>query len=318
MAANDQIAQLRQLVEERLAQVYPQGPDLLVQPVGYVLAGGGKRLRPTLSLLAAQACGGPVELALPGAVAVEILHNFTLVHDDVMDQDHTRHGQPTVHKKWAEGVAILAGDALFILALQELQRSGQNRAKMTTLFLAGALAVCEGQALDIEYETRADVTVEQYLRMIDLKTGNLLGLAAQLGALAVGATDAAADDLRDYGQLLGRAFQIQDDMLELYSDAETMGKSLGSDVLSEKKTYLLIRGLELAPDEIRKGLNQARQDWQGGLVLLRHVLDTTGIKAEAKELIEANITSALEKLTHLASAAQPLRDFATLVMNRKQ
>lgn len=318
MLASQLVAQLRQLVEERLVQVYPQGPELLVKPVEYVLAGGGKRLRPVLSLLSAKASGGDYSEGLPGAVAVEILHNFTLVHDDVMDQDHTRHGQPTVHKKWNEGVAILAGDALFILAIRELHRAEHNRDRLTSVFLEGALAVCEGQALDVEFESRTDVTVEQYLRMIDLKTGYLLGLSAQLGAISAGAADAEAADLRDYGRLIGRAFQIQDDLLELYSDAVTMGKSLGSDLLAEKKTYLLIRGLEVEPEQLRSALARARQDLPAGLADLRQILDVTGIKAEAEALIEANFKAALAKLAHLDGAAEPLRDFATMVMNRKQ
>lgn len=312
------LGQLRQQVDERLRHVYPQGPALLAEPVEYVLSAGGKRLRPILSLLSAKASGGDYTVALPGAVAVEILHNFTLVHDDLMDQDHTRHGQPTVHKKWDQGVAILTGDALFILATQELQTTAHNREYSMDVFLKGALAVCEGQALDLEFEIRDDVTVEQYLQMIDLKTGYLLGLSAQLGALAAGASQAQATDLRDYGRLVGRAFQIQDDLLELYSDAKTMGKSLGSDILAEKKTYLMIRGLEVVPEKIGDALALARQDLSAGLADLRQLLAATGIKSEAEQLIEANFASALEKLTHLGAAAQPLRDFATLVMNRKQ
>ena len=177
------LAALRERIDRRLLKVYPHGPRLLAEPINYVLKGSGKRLRPILTLITAEALGARDDTALHAAVAVEILHNFTLVHDDVMDQDHTRHGQPTVHTRWDEGVAILTGDAMFISALGELQRSSVAVEAMSRAFIKGALAVCEGQALDKEFESRLDVSLDEYREMIDLKTGYMLGLAAELGAI---------------------------------------------------------------------------------------------------------------------------------------
>lgn len=309
---------LRKRINARLGEIYPRGPRLLAEPVHYALAGKGKRLRPILTLLTSQACGGREADALHAAVAVEVLHNFTLVHDDIMDQDHTRHGQATVHTKWDDSIGILAGDALFILALAELQRSPVNVETLTSAFAKGALAVCEGQALDKEFEARSRVTLDEYLQMIDLKTGYMLGLAAELGALCASASREQTEGVRRFGSLLGRAFQVQDDLLEIFSDAGTMGKSLGSDLLAEKKTYLMIAALDRAPDQVRQAVETARGDLEAGLAALREVLLTEGIREEAEATVRQTVDKAIAELLSLGEKAGPLREFAHLVLNRKK
>ncbi|MEE9465757.1 MAG: polyprenyl synthetase family protein [Candidatus Neomarinimicrobiota bacterium] len=312
------LATLREQIDRRLVEVYPQGPRLLAEPIHYVLAGGGKRLRPILTLITAQALGATTEQVLHAAVAVEILHNFTLVHDDVMDRDNTRHGQPTVHSRWDEGVAILTGDAMFINALGELYLTSGDVAAQSTAFIQGALAVCEGQALDKEYESRPDVSQEEYRRMIDLKTGHMLGLAAELGALVAESKPDYVEGVRRYGRLLGRAFQIQDDLLEVFSDSRTMGKSLGSDLLSDKKTYLVVAGMEVASEQVLKAMTLAKQDLEAGMDALRTVLEQNGIRADAEEVVKQTIGQALDELAPLGELGQLLVEFSDLVLNRRK
>ncbi|MFB0515513.1 MAG: polyprenyl synthetase family protein [Candidatus Neomarinimicrobiota bacterium] len=307
---------LRRQINGRLGEIYPQGPRLLAEPVQYVLAGKGKRLRPLLTLLTSRACGGREEDALHAAVAVEILHNFTLVHDDIMDQDHTRHGQATVHAKWDDGVGVLTGDALFIIALAELRHSPDNIEALTTAFARGALAVCEGQALDKEFETRSKVTLEEYLQMVDLKTGYMLGLAAELGAICASAREEQIDGLRRYGCLLGRAFQVQDDLLEIFSDAGTMGKSLGSDILAEKKTYLMIAALNSVPDQVHQAVEMARGDLRRGLAAIRRIMEAQGIRHQAEETIRRSIKQAKEQLEILDGGRGILQAFADMILRR--
>jgi len=309
---------LRKRINNRLREIYPRGPRLLAEPVHYALAGKGKRLRPTLTLLTCRACGGREADALHAAVAVEVLHNFTLVHDDIMDQDHTRHGQATVHTKWDDSVGVLAGDALFILALAELRRSPVNVEALTSAFAKGALAVCEGQALDKEFEARSRVTLDEYLQMIDLKTGYMLGLAAELGAICASASREQTEGVRHFGSLLGRAFQVQDDLLEIFSDAGTMGKSLGSDLLAEKKTYLMIAALDRAPDQVRQAVETARTDLDAGLAALREILLIKGIREEAEATVHNTIDQAMTEILPLGRNADSLREFAHLVLNREK
>jgi geranylgeranyl diphosphate synthase type II len=314
--SSDYIEDLRRKINHRLEEVYPQGPTLLAMPVHYALSGKGKRLRPILTLLASEACGGSETDALHAAVAVELLHNFTLVHDDIMDRDHTRHGQATVHAKWDDGVGVLTGDAMFVIALMELRLSPRRIEDLTTAFAKGALAVCEGQALDKEFESRKLVTVEEYLRMIDLKTGYMLGLAAELGGLCAGADREQIDGVRRFGCLLGRAFQVQDDLLEIFSDASTMGKSLGSDIVADKKTYLMIAALDRVPDQVRGAVQEARTNLEAGLSTMRQILEAEGIRHEAEERIRSSIAEAKAHLTALEEG-QVLEIFADMILGRE-
>ncbi|MCH8326961.1 MAG: polyprenyl synthetase family protein [Candidatus Marinimicrobia bacterium] len=311
------IQALRERIDQRLKTLYPEGPASLTAPVEYVSLGKGKRLRPLLTLITARACGGTVEDALPAAIAVEALHNFTLVHDDIMDHDELRHGQPAVHTKWGDNRAILTGDVLFVLALKELRRSPAQVDSLTEAFTEGALAVCEGQALDLEFESRDDVSLEEYLEMIDLKTGQMLGLAARLGAISGGGSTQSIDGAGHFGRMLGRAFQIQDDLLELFSDAGTMGKSLGSDLVSGKKTYLYLAAMDKAPDEVAAAVSAAGENVETGVDLFRELLEKTDVRDSAERLIKETVDSAVAALEPFGNSSAELLAFADLVLNRK-
>lgn len=244
----EHVESLRALVNEALpALVADAGPDVLYDPVRYVLDGGGKRIRPVLLLLAAEAFGVERERALPAALAVEVFHNFTLVHDDIMDNADERRGRSTVHVRWDQGTAILTGDMLMALSYDLLsQVETPNVQKMLDVYHSMVERLCKGQALDKAFEAQSDTSVTDYLRMIDCKTGALLEAAFELGGLIGDATPAHRTALRKIGRRVGRAFQIQDDLLDLTADSAQWGKAVGGDLMEGKKTFLLLRTLERA------------------------------------------------------------------------
>lgn len=240
-------------VDRALAELaLPDEPAGLYDPVRYVLAAGGKRVRPVLLLLAAEAFGGRAarERALEAALGIEVFHNFTLVHDDIMDHADTRRGRPTVHVKWDTATAILTGDLMMGLANDLVVRVLEDGAAQR-LFYRAVARLCEGQALDMAFERRSDVTLDEYLSMIDRKTGALLELALELGALAGGADAKAAESMRKAGRALGRAFQIQDDLLDVTADADAWGKAIGGDLVEGKRTWLVLaaRGRSAQDDQ---------------------------------------------------------------------
>ena len=310
------ISAYRDEINSQLLSVYKTGPESLVNPINYVLSGKGKRYRSILTLFTAESFGGTKSESMPAALAVEILHNFTLVHDDIMDEDNIRHGKPTVHRKWDVGTAILSGDAMLSLALKMIQKSPQFNEKLMTSFIDGLQAVCEGQAFDKEFETREIVTLDEYIHMIDLKTGYLIGLSAELGAISVGANDNDVIKVREYGRLIGRAFQIQDDLLEIYSDSNNMGKSLESDLLLGKKTYLMIQAKESFPTELSSALELAQEDFIGGLEKVRILLIDSGIRQKAEEKIKLTIEKADLLLNELKIETDKLSFFSNLIINR--
>lgn len=260
-AASTDPAALAAEVDAALAGLgLPAEPAGLYGAVRYVLGGGGKRVRPVITLLTAHAYGGPeaARRALPAALAVEVFHNFTLVHDDIMDHAPTRRGRETVHVRWDEPTAILAGDLMMGLAYDLLaQTEGADPARLARSFYRMVARLCEGQSLDLQFETRADVTVEDYLDMIDRKTGALLQLALELGGVVGGADEDAVAALVEAGHALGRAFQIQDDLLDLTAEAEGWGKAVGGDLVEGKKAYLALRAVELAGGADRDWLARA-------------------------------------------------------------
>lgn len=235
----------RDLVQERLKQVATkQQPRSFYEPVKYIMDSEGKRIRPILLLLACQAVGGNVSNALDASLAVEILHNFTLVHDDIMDQDDLRRGRPTVHKKWDEATAILVGDGLVGLAYQYLLNSKSNRIQeIATIFTQGIIELCEGQALDKEFESRLDINLDEYLVMIEKKTARLLMVATEIGAILGGGSAKQQHLLREFARELGNAFQIQDDLLDMEM---TSRKTFGSDIKQKKRTFLFIHAMSTA------------------------------------------------------------------------
>lgn len=238
----------KSLVDAYLEQfIQEEEPRSIYGPIKYVLRGGGKRIRPVLLLLACEAVGGTIRNAINAGAGIEILHNFTLVHDDIMDNAPSRRGRATVHTKWDSNVAILVGDELLALAYRALLRTKSSRIQdITRLFTEGVVEVCEGQGYDKEFETRRDVTVEDYLLMIRKKTGKMVTVAVEIGALIGGASERERKALRTYGQHIGRAFQLQDDLLDIVGDEKEFGKTVGGDVVEGKKTFLLLEGIRRA------------------------------------------------------------------------
>jgi geranylgeranyl diphosphate synthase, type II len=242
-----------------LAQnAFNEAPTELYEPVNYILNLGGKRLRPLLVLMGADLFDDSIEKALPAAFAVEIFHNFTLLHDDIMDEAPLRRGKPTVHARYGVNTGILSGDVMVIQAYQFLNKIEDNnlKAKLFTIFNKMAIEVCEGQQYDMNFERRNDVTLDEYIRMIELKTSVLIAAAFQMGALIGGASDEDSFQLYEFGRNFGIAFQIQDDILDSFGDPEKFGKKVGGDIIQNKKTYLVLQSYQLANDAQRIDLQR--------------------------------------------------------------
>lgn len=242
------IKSLQQLIDEKLKLIeFPEHPVSLYEPVKYMLSIGGKRIRPLLVLIASDLFKGDINKAINPALAIEVFHNFTLLHDDIMDNAPVRRNKVTVHEKWNSNIAILSGDAMFVKAIQLLLQTDESKIKsITDVFTATALEVCEGQQLDMDFESRKDVSLDDYLNMIRLKTAVLLGCSLSIGAIVAGASKEDCDHIYTAGCNLGLAFQLQDDLLDLYGDEQQFGKIPGGDVIANKKTFLLLKAFELA------------------------------------------------------------------------
>ncbi len=237
---------------------FPTNPQALYDPCDYILALGGKRFRPAALLLGYQLFRDDLEVALPAAWAVELFHNFSLMHDDIMDAAPLRRGQPTVHTKWSTTTGILSGDVMLIFAYRHLTsiQPADTALALIKTFNRVATEVCEGQQMDVEFETRSDVRLAEYLHMIELKTAVLLGGALEMGALCAQAPLSDAQHLYEFGRLAGIAFQLQDDLLDTYGDPQKFGKQVGGDILQNKKTFLVLKTLETAVEADRQTLDQ--------------------------------------------------------------
>lgn len=232
-------------------------PKNLYQPIEYILSLSGKKIRPLLTLMAANIFSNNFKNALPAAYAIEMFHNFTLVHDDIMDDAPLRRGNQTVHEKWNINTGILSGDAMLILAYQYFENyPAEIFQKLAKLFSKTAIEVCDGQQLDVDFETRNDVTIEEYIKMISLKTSVLIGAALKMGAIVSEANEIEAQKLYNFGLNLGIAFQLQDDYLDTFGNPETFGKQVGGDIIENKKTYLYLKALELANKEDKNILKE--------------------------------------------------------------
>ncbi len=286
----DRIATHRARVDEALSTlVTDRDPAVLYEPVQYVLEGGGKRVRPTLLLLVAEAYGRTADAALPAALAVEVFHNFTLVHDDIMDEAAERRGRPTVHVKWDVSTAILVGDLMMGLSYELLGEVDDGASDgLYDIYHPMVEKLCSGQALDASFEDRDDVSVEAYLDMIDGKTAALISAAFELGAVIGGAPAPDREALRTAGTLVGRAFQVQDDLLDLTADGDEWGKAVGGDLVVGKKTYLTLRALERADGDEYDWF--ARLHTEGGLPAddvpeARERMDRLGVFEDAREAV---------------------------------
>jgi geranylgeranyl diphosphate synthase type II len=243
-----QISEYQQRIEDALkGRTYGAHPKELYAPIEYIMSLGGKRMRPVLVLMACDFFGGEVSKALHPSIAIELFHNFTLVHDDIMDKAPLRRGKQTVHEKWNDNIAILSGDAMMVRAYQELCRSeAALLPALLEIFSDTAAKVCEGQQLDMNYESQPKISIPNYIKMIELKTAVLLGGALKMGAIIGNASEEDAQGLYDFGKHIGIAFQLQDDILDVYADAEKFGKQKGGDIIANKKTYLLLKAMEMA------------------------------------------------------------------------
>ncbi|MCW8898068.1 MAG: polyprenyl synthetase family protein [Flavobacteriales bacterium] len=252
----DKLTNFIQIVEEAIEKnAYKKQPQSLYAPINYTLALGGKRIRPGLLLLANDLFNGKPEKAINAALAIEVFHNFTLVHDDIMDNAPIRRGKPTVFKKWDVNTAILSGDVMLVEAYQLLAACESSvLPELLKLFNKTAVEVCEGQQYDMLFEKAADVTIDNYLKMIELKTAVLLGASLKMGAIIAGASKSDAKHFYEFGKNIGVAFQLMDDILDVYGNPEKFGKQVGGDILANKKTYLLLKTMELANGALRKEL----------------------------------------------------------------
>ena len=329
---------IRRRTDRRLERVRPApGARRLREGCRYVLDGGGKRVRAVLVILSCESVGGKASRALDAAAAVEILHNFTLVHDDIMDNADARRGRPTVHRKWSVNDALLAGDTLLGAAYEALlETTGSAHRRLAGVLTQGLLDVCEGQSLDLEFEERTDVSVKEYFHMTGKKTGALIATATELGAIVGGGTPSRVAALRRFGLRLGRAFQVQDDLLDIAGDAHDFGKTIGGDILEGKKTYLLLRAAERAEGEDRKLIERILRKeghalgWKTGdgavtpsgsavIAQMKELYARYGVLEDAGKVVERTTNEAMSQLGRLprTAAREMLRALAEELAHRE-
>ena len=317
--------QIQQTFEEYLQNLdYSHNPDNLYAPIRYVLSLGGKRIRPTLLVLAYNMYAEDVKSVYDVAVGMEVFHNFTLLHDDVMDNAEMRRGSLTVHKKWNENTAILSGDGMFVLAYQYLAKCNPIYLKQV-LDLANDtfIGITDGQQFDMDFETRSDVSESEYIEMIRLKTSILLAACLKMGALLGGASEQDASLLYSFGEKLGLAFQLQDDLLDVYGDAKVFGKRIGGDIVCNKKTYMYINTCLLASEEekgvLAKWAQYEGDDVDAKIEAVKAVYDSVGIKGKAEAKIEELFNEAMSLLNKVSVSEERknvLREYALGLMNR--
>ncbi|MCD7976446.1 MAG: polyprenyl synthetase family protein [Tannerellaceae bacterium] len=300
-------------------------PASLYTPIEYILSLGGKRIRPALALIACNIYSDHIESAIKPALGIEVFHNFTLLHDDLMDQADLRRNQQTVHKKWGDNTAILSGDAMLIVAYKLIGETPPNYLKpILDLFTKTAMEICGGQQYDMEFESRTNVREEEYMEMIRLKTAVLLGCSLKMGALTGGASEKEADLLYQYGIHIGLAFQLMDDLLDVYGDTASFGKKIGGDILCNKKTFLLINAFKHASGQQKEKLNHwiAKKEYDPAEKISQFIQIYNEL--QVKEITEKKIqyyynqaTECLKGLTIPQARLQTLIKVSELLMNRK-
>jgi len=301
-------------------------PQTLYKPIKYILSAGGKRIRPMMLIFSCEAAGGKIKDAIAAAVAIEMLHNFTLVHDDIMDNADTRRGMQTIHKKWNENVAILCGDHLIGIAYSYLLKTKSKRiAEIVKVFTDGIIEVCEGQSFDKEFEDRKNVSLDEYLMMIKKKTAKMLETSVVIGSLIGNATAKQTDAVRNYALNIGLAFQIQDDLLDIASDESKFGKKIGGDLAEGKKTYLLLKAAEIVNDKadrkkisdviMNKGL---AADSLKKINEIKKIYEKHGVIDSAKKKIKYFTSLADKSLDRLAESEykERLKWFSEMLMKR--
>src|SRR5690554_1008048 len=306
------------------SQKIGRDPESLYKPIEYILSLGGKRIRPILTLMACDIFGKDVKKALPAAAAVEVFHNFSLIHDDIMDKAPLRRGNPTVHEKWNINTGILSGDAMLILAYRYFEQYEPKIFKeLAKLFSKTALEVCEGQQWDIDFEDRDDVTIDQYLKMIEYKTAVLVGAAFRMGAIVAETSEKNKQDVYDFGLNLGIAFQIQDDYLDTFGNSETFGKQIGGDIIENKKTYLYLKAISDGNQEEKEQLlhlySITPNENQDKIELVKSIFVNSGSDQKTRQAIEQYTQKAFEILGRMEISddkKQQLREFGEELMDR--
>lgn len=299
----NELQELSAYIEQEMNHLnLPQTPVNLYDPLRYFLKLGGKRIRPILTLLGAELFGTPREKAIHASLAIEYFHNFSLIHDDIMDEAPLRRKQPTIHTKWNTNIAILSGDVLLVKAYQELgKQEARHLADLLAVFNRTAVEVCEGQQMDMDFERRNDTQIDEYIEMIRLKTSVLLGCALELGAIAADANPQQRSLIYSYGVNLGIAFQIQDDLLDLYADPDQFGKQVGGDLIANKKTILHFKALELgeAMHHTRLETLMAQADKALKVHQAKELFDQIGVKSEVLKLRDSYYEKAIQAMQQI-------------------
>lgn len=312
-------------IQEQIALIdWQREPRGLYEPIAYTMAAGGKRVRPELAMIACQMFNGREEDVAPAAMALEVFHNFTLLHDDVMDKAEVRRGRPTVHIKWNENTAILSGDQMLIEAYKLLSGVPADKLPQVLLmFNKMATEICEGQQYDVDFESQSEVKLDEYLKMIRLKTAVLLATALKTGAYIAGANAEEQEKIYQFGINIGLAFQIQDDILDVWGDPKTFGKAVGGDISCNKKTFVLLTALQLADREHREALDswlvQTLTDNTEKISAVKTIYEQLGVRAKCEEAVETYTSHALELLHQLPqnTATQQLLMLANKLNTRK-
>lgn len=300
-------------------------PQELYAPENYILGIGGKRLRPLLALIACDLFNGSPEYALDSAMCVELFHNFSLVHDDILDEAPLRRNQATVHSKWNTNIAILSGDVMLVKAFQLLEKyPDQEFKQLAKLFSKTAIEVCEGQQLDMNFENQISVSAEDYLNMITCKTAVLLGCSLQMGAINSGATKTDQENIYEFGRHLGIAFQLLDDLLDAYGDSSEFGKVSGGDIIANKKTYLLIKAIETANEsqqaELKRLMQLGKSDSEEKIKGIKAIYNELSIDTICRQKADEHTQIAITHLTNIpADEAKKnnLKQFAAELLNRR-
>jgi len=323
MYSSDEL--LKKVNEALDGLVYDRQPVTLYDPIRYVLSLGGKRVRPVLMLLAYNLYKEDPEKIMTQAIALETYHNFTLLHDDLMDNADMRRGHETVHKKWNPNQAILSGDTMLLQAFLRMEQcEADRRQQVMDLFTETALEIGEGQQLDVEFESRNDVAEDEYIEMIRLKTSVLLACALKIGAILGGASEADQEDLYCFGEQIGLAFQLQDDLLDVYGDPKVFGKNIGGDITSNKKTYMLINAVNRADDvqrkELMKWIEATTFDRDEKVKAVTHLYDEIGIRQLCEQKMEGCYQLGLQHLAKVNVSEERkaiLKNYAAAMMKRQ-
>ncbi|TRX05426.1 polyprenyl synthetase family protein [Flavobacterium gawalongense] len=319
------IYQYQEFISEYLQSQYEaKEPKNLYEPIHYILDLGGKRIRPVLTLMSAEVFDADYKKALPAALAVEVFHNFSLVHDDIMDDAPLRRGKQTVHERWNINTGILSGDAMLILAYQYFEKyQPKIFRKLAKLFSKTALEVCEGQQWDVDFEVRDDVTIPEYLKMIEYKTAVLVAAAMKMGAIIAEASKENANLIYDFGLNLGLAFQLQDDYLDAFGDPETFGKQVGGDIIENKKTYLYLKAVAFSEKEQQQQLmdlfSAQPEDNSDKIKAVKEIFNSSGASKATQDAIQDFTFKAfqtLDKMNINADKKEMLRAFGENLMGR--